>query len=141
MPEGFHARFTSGVTFREEPHVLAAIEQDAQARGLNASTWLREAARESLRARGIDPAQIGARDAGALYDSLEGKKRYACIEAGAIKSMGYYETAPDGWLPVVHEDSEPFDIVRHWRLAPVPRIEPDRVVMVYPVIVKSLEMA
>jgi hypothetical protein len=103
---------------------------------------VRQATRTALQLDGFDPATVSApRDAGALYDLQEGQRRYAWVEAGAIKSMGYFETGPEDWVPVVHEDSEPFDIATHWRLAPVPRIEPDRVVMVYPVIVKSMEFA
>jgi hypothetical protein len=36
------------------------------------------------------------------------------------------------------EDSEPFDPEIHYRLAPTIRIEPERAVRVYPVVLKEL---
>jgi hypothetical protein len=45
------------------------------------------------------------------------------------------------WLPVENEDTQPFDAKLHWRLAPHFRVETDRVVRIYPVVVKSWEHA
>jgi hypothetical protein len=45
------------------------------------------------------------------------------------------------WLPVVNEDSEPFDLKIHWRLPPTYRVEAHRVVRVYPVVIKGWEHA
>ncbi len=45
------------------------------------------------------------------------------------------------WLPVENADSMPFDSAKHWRLKPVFRVEPHRVVRQYPVVVKSMEHA
>jgi hypothetical protein len=36
------------------------------------------------------------------------------------------------WLPLVTEDSQPFDIKLHWRLPPVYTVEADKVRRVYP---------
>jgi hypothetical protein len=86
-----------------------------------------------------------SRGAGTLYDRVEGRQRFARIDGDQIKviSIGYHDAKPEQegrtWLPVVHVDSEPFDIALHWRLAPVYTIEADRVVCTYPVVVKSLE--
>jgi hypothetical protein len=133
-------RFSDRFTIRIQPELFAAVERSALASGQTYSEWSRQRLVEGARAAGFNPAAMQPRDAGALYDLVEGKRRYARIEEGAIKFMGYFETGPEDWLPVVHEDSEPFDIAKHWRLAPVPRIEPDRVVMVYPVVLKSMEL-
>ncbi len=45
------------------------------------------------------------------------------------------------WLPVTHEDSEPFDAATHYRLKPEARIDGDRVVVTYPVVEKNWEYA
>jgi hypothetical protein len=84
-----------------------------------------------------------SRSAGALYDRVDGRQRFARIEGDQIKGMGYHDGRPDEgvWVPVIHEDSEPFNIATHWRLAPHFRIEADRVVCVYPVVLKSWEQA
>jgi hypothetical protein len=86
-------------------------------------------------------------DAGALYDTVEGRQRYALIEDDKLKSISYHDAKPEdgrGWLPVVHADSEPFDLLKHWRLAPTYSIvdiygKLDRVVCTYPVVAKTAE--
>jgi hypothetical protein len=90
-----------------------------------------------------------SRSAGELCDSVEGRQRFARIEGDQIKGMGYHDGRPgDGniYVPVVHEDSEPFDLATHWRLTPhYALIEvagvPDRVICTYPVVVQSPEHA
>jgi hypothetical protein len=53
---------------------------------------------------------------------------------------GYAPGDGDRWLPVVNVDSEPLDRKLHWRLDPLPlRIDGDRVVREYPVVLKSWE--
>lgn len=127
---------------RCSPEVTAAVERAKQRQGVTPSEYIRQAVLERLERDGIDPAQSPARDAGALYDSVNGQQRWAWIEAGEIKAMAYGAEKPaDSWLPVVHVDSEPFDLAQHWRLAPVYTIEAERVVCTYPVVVKSLEYA
>lgn len=138
------SRFSELIQARCQPGFASLVEQAAQARGMSHSEWLRQAARTALQLDGFDPAAIAPRDAGALYDSLEGQQRYAMVEGERIVFMSYHEAKPDDgrdWRPVAHEDSESFDIDRHWRLTPVDRIEADRVVVTYPVVLKSLEHA
>jgi hypothetical protein len=100
-----------------------------------------------LQLDGFDPMTLPPRDAGTLYDAhSDGKRRFARIEDGEIKSVGYYEAAPDDrvWVPVLHEDSEPFDPAKHYRLTPHYTLvseyaTPVRVVVTYPVVPKSME--
>ena len=86
-----------------------------------------------------------SRSAGTLLDCVEGRQRFAQIEGDQIKGIGYHDAKPEQegrtWLPVVHVDSEPLDIARHWRLAPVYTIEADRVVCTYPIVAKGWEHA
>jgi hypothetical protein len=102
-------------------------------------TWLEAGKRQSTSC-----------SAGALYDRMEGRQRWARIEDGdQIKGIGYHDARPDDgnvYVPVVHEDSEPFDIATHWRLAPQYTLVdvdgvPDRVICTYPVVLKSWEHA
>jgi hypothetical protein len=87
-----------------------------------------------------------SRSAGALYDrDTEGRQRFARIKDGEIVGLYYHTEKPEQegyvWLPVVHEDSEPFDIATQWRLAPHYALADDRVICTYPVVPKSLEHA
>lgn len=142
------SRFTSNLYVRCPAVLPAAVESAAQRLCMTASEYVRRSVVERLSADGFNPAQIASHDAGALYDSVNGKQRYALVtDAGAILAIGYHHAKPEAgpddrgrvWLPVVHEDSEPFDISTHWRLAPITRIDPDRVVVTFPVVPKSLE--
>jgi hypothetical protein len=119
------------------------VDQVATAKGINASEYIRRAVADSLRADGVNLSK----SAGELYDARiehgQPQQRYAWVEGDQLRSISYSDAKPeqDGrtWLPVVHVDSEPFDIAAHWRLAPVFTIEADRVVCTFPVIPKSLE--
>jgi len=137
--------FSELIQARCQPGFAALLDKAAQARGMSHSEYLRQAARTALQLDGFDPATIAPRDAGSLCDTVEGRQRYALVEGGKLVTMSYHDDKPeqDGrvWLPVVHEDSEPFDIARHWRLAPVARIEPDKVVVTFPIVIKSMEHA
>jgi hypothetical protein len=85
-----------------------------------------------------------SRSAGTLYDRVEGRQRFARIEGDQIKGIGYHDAKPDDgnvYVPVVHVDSEPFDIARHWRQAPEYTLEADHVICTYPIIAKSWEHA
>ncbi len=131
---------------RCQPGFAALVDRAAQARGTTTSEWLRQAARTALRLDGFDPLVVDQpRDAGALYDLVEGKRCYAWVEGDAIKAMSYSADWPQQegrtWLLVEHEDSEPFDVTKHWRLPPIDRIEADRVVRTFPIVPKSLEFA
>lgn len=132
---------------RVEPELCDAIIDACVARGMSPSEWVRQAARTCAMLEG---ALVAPRDAGSLYDQVEGRQRWARIKDGAIVGLYYHTERPeqDGyvWLPVVHEDSEPFDIAKHWRLAPRYTIvdvyaTPDRVICTYPVVPKSAELA
>jgi predicted transcriptional regulator len=130
---------------RVPPALSALVDQAAAARSQKPPEWVRQAIRTALQLDGFDPAAIAPRDAGALYDG----KRWARIDGGQIKGIGYHDAKPDDgnvWVPVVHEDSEPFDIARHWRLVPHYTLvdvygTPDRVICTYPVVPKSPEFA
>jgi uncharacterized protein (DUF1778 family) len=65
-------RFSDTVTIRVQPEITALVDRAARAKGSKPSEWTRQALLAALRADGLDPAQISARDAGTLCDSLEG---------------------------------------------------------------------
>lgn len=138
-------RFSSRLTIRTEPETLASIDRAAAGRGTKPSEYIRQALRTALALDGFDPGQPAPSpaDAGALYDVVEGKQRFARIDGGNIAAMSYHDERPANgdWRPVQHEDSEPFDLVTKWRLTPITCIEADRVVVTYPVVDKSLEFA
>jgi hypothetical protein len=126
---------------RMAPQLLEAISDAAGQRGMTASAWLREAAMLLARSEGALPA---SRSAGELYDrDADGRQRWARIESGEIKSMTRSAAKPDDriWVPVHHQDSQPFDIATQWRLKPHFVIEADRVVCLYQVVAKSWEHA
>lgn len=78
-----------------------------------------------------------SKPAGELYDSIEGKQRFAWVDGDEIRSVGYFQAKPEDegrtWLPVRHVDSEPFNIAKHWREKPVITIAGDHVRCEYPV--------
>lgn len=93
---------------------------------------------------------VTSRSAGALYDrDTEGRQRFARIDGDQIKGIGYHDDRTgDGnvYVPVVHEDSEPFDPATHWRLAPHYTLvevagAPDSVICTYPIVAKGWEQA
>lgn len=137
-------RFEQLIQFRAPANLSAAIDQAAKKKCQSKSDYLRQSVISQLEADGIQLSQPSP-DAGSLYDRLsDGRSRYALIVGDDIAGMHYFDAKPeDGrtWLPVVHVDSEPFDILKQWRLAPVYSIEADRVVCTYPVVAKSLEFA
>jgi len=139
-------RYSDSLTLRCQPEVSALIDRAALHKGCKPSEYVRQGVLAALRADGFDPSQdVAPRDAGSLYDLVDGQRRYALIEGGQVVTMSYHATDPaaDGrdWRPVTHRDSEPFDIVKHWRLQPEPTIEADGVVVTYPVVLKAAEMA
>jgi hypothetical protein len=120
--------------------IRSLVEMAAQTQGVTPSEYIRRCVVGSLQADGLKVSPT----AGELYDiRADGQTRFAMVENGKIVFVSYHDAKPEQesrvWMPVVHEDSEPFDIVRHWRLAPVFTIEADRVVCTFPVIPKSLE--
>ncbi|MDE5460197.1 hypothetical protein [Bradyrhizobium sp. CSS354] len=122
---------------RCQPVMNDMIERAATSKGTRPAEYIRQTLLAGLRADGFDPTA-----AGSLYDIVEGKQRYALVVGDDIAGITYHHAKPeDGrtWLPVVHVDSEPFDIARHWRLTPVYSIEGGRVVCTYPIVSKTLE--
>lgn len=133
-------RYSEALTVQVQPGFRSLIDKAALSAGAKPTEWARQALAEALRASGIDPAPKPAPTAGALYDSVEGRQRFAWVEAGEIKAMSYSDDRPaDDWLPVVHVDSEPFDAALHWRLTPAYSIEGDHVRCEYSVVSKSVE--
>lgn len=133
-------KFEQLVQFRAPANMSAAIDRAARQKCQSKSDYLRQSMMRQLKADGVSLS-----DAGSLYDRLsDGKQRFALIVGDDIAGLSYHDSKPDdgrNWIPVVHVDSEPFDIERHWRLAPVYAIEAGRVVCTYPVVTKSLEFA
>jgi hypothetical protein len=135
--------FSELIQARCQPGFAALVERAAEARGLSHSEYVRQAARTALALDGFDPATIAPRDAGSLWNLIEGQRHWALVIDGAVKAMHRAADAPADeqggtWLPIEYEDSEPFDDAAHWRMAPVTSIEAGRVVRTYPVIPKSL---
>lgn len=137
-------KFEQLMQFRIPTNMSAAIDHAAKQKCQSKSDYVRQSVVRQLEADGIAiPHAIP--DAGALYDRLaDGRRRYALIIGDDIAGISYHDGRPDdgrNWIPVVHVDSEPFDVERHWRLAPIYAIEAGRVVCTYPVVAKSLELA
>jgi hypothetical protein len=119
------------------------IELASQSRCMTPSEYIRRSVMERLQADGFDPATIAPRDAGSLYNVIAGDRHWALVVDGAVKAMHRSADKPEDeqggiWLPIEYEDSEPFDDVAHWRMAPVTSVEAGRVVRTYPVISKTL---
>src|SRR5262245_656753 len=59
------------------------------------------------------------RSAGELHDCIEGRQRFAQVEGDQIKGISYFDAKPDDgnvYVPVLHPDTEPFDLPKHWRV-------------------------
>jgi hypothetical protein len=143
MAEGF---FSDELRFRCTPELALIVRQAARQDGLKPSEFMRQGIVAMVKEKGF--ALSPSKSAGELYDVMEGKQRWALVTpAGAVLFMGYADKPESDpaergvWLPIVHEDSQPLDPALHWRLAPTARIETDRVVVTYPVVEKSLEIA
>ena len=142
-------RYSDVVATRMAPELREAIQDAAAMRGQKPAEWVRRALWTALALDGFNPATVLPRDAGSLYDVLDGRQRWARIEGDQIKGMAYHDAKPRAgqvYVPVLHVDSEPFDAARHWRLPPHYTLvseygTPVRVVCTYPVVVKSLEHA
>ncbi|MGY4413216.1 hypothetical protein ACVWW4_004952 [Bradyrhizobium sp. LB7.1] len=136
-------KFEQLVQFRVPTNMSAAIDHAAKQKCQSKSDYVRQSVVRQLEADRIAIPDAAA--AGALYDRLaDGRQRYALIVGDDIAGISYHDSKPDdgrNWMPVLHVDSEPFDMARHWRLAPVYAIEDGRVVCTYPVVAKSLEFA
>ncbi|MEH2627070.1 hypothetical protein V1292_005125 [Bradyrhizobium sp. AZCC 1719] len=142
-------RYSETIMIRCQPEITALVDRAARARGSKPSEYVRQALLAGLRADGFDPTPKPSPTAGALYDSLEGRERWAWIDGDEIKSVSYFATNPNEmddqkalgrtWLPVKHFDSKSFIEALHWREKPVITIAGDHVRCEYPVVLKSLE--
>lgn len=143
---------SNSLTVRLEPQLCDAVIDAASHRGMTASEWVRQAARTCAMLEGTWNVDTQPRDAGTLYDCVDGKRRWARIVGDEIVGLYYHAEKPaleregDVWVPVVHEDSEPFDTATHWRLNPHCTLvdvygTPDRVIVTFPVVDKSVERA
>jgi hypothetical protein len=123
-------RFSQHLFVRVTPGVKAAVDEAAARKGISQVHWARAVITAALRAEGIDLADA----------------QYALVRDGKIVGGPSFNPARDHrggeWLPIENEDSEPFDKALHWRLKPLPlRIDGDRVVREYPVVLKGQEHA
>jgi hypothetical protein len=85
-------RYTEALTVQVQPGFRSLIDTVARRAGTKPTEWTRHALTEALRAAGADPASIAPRDAGALYDSVNGQQRYALVTpAGKILAMSYHD--------------------------------------------------
>lgn len=144
------SRFERLLQIRFPDHVAPMVASAAGRHGTQTSQYVRQAVYERLRADGFDPTPIAAHSAGRLYDRLsDGKTRWALVAEGAVVDLSYFAIDPNKaeeqiamgrtWLPVFHEDSQPFEAAQHFRLTPEARIDGDRVVVTYPVVEKNWE--
>jgi hypothetical protein len=142
-------RFEQLVQFRVSANLSAAIDQAAKQRCQSKSDYVRQSIITQLETDGVAVARA-SRDAGSLYDRLsDGKTRWGLVADGAVADLSYFAADPNKaeeqialgrtWLPVSHEDSEPFEAARHFRLKPEARIDGDRVVVTYPIVEKHWE--
>jgi hypothetical protein len=130
-------RFPNLLQARCPSAIPPLIELAAQSRCMTPSEYIRRCVIERLRADGfnIEPQQYALVENGSL--ALVGRANNQRIAIVTELDEGDART----WLPVETEDSEPFDPVRHWRLAPTYRVDGERVVRTYPIVLKSLEHA
>lgn len=129
------ARFTESLRIRCPASLPVAIDAAAARNLMTASEYIRRSVIDRLRSDGfnIEPQQYALVENGSL--ALVGRPNNLRIAIVTKLDEGDTRT----WLPVETEDSEPFDPIRHWRLAPTYRVDGERVVRTYPVIEKSLE--
>jgi hypothetical protein len=135
-------RFNDTLTLRVQPALVAAIDQAARARGQKASEWTRNAVRTALALDGISteaPTQYALVSGDRILTTWIGAK--PDITDVDFHPAGYAPADGGRWLPIENEDSEPFNSKLHWRLAPTYRVEADRVVRTYPVVLKGWEHA
>jgi len=106
----------------------------AERKGLTVSAYLRSIADAALASEGFPV----------------GEQQYCLVKDGELLATSFKPSKSDidrlggdaAWLPIENEDNAPFDPAKHWRLKPLPlRLDGDRVVRTYPVVVKSMEHA
>jgi hypothetical protein len=107
---------------------VAALADAAKHSGVTLSAFIRQASYGASRALGFDPTAMPS-DGGA------GVQQWALVVGDEVKSLHQgdkLENEQGGrWLPVVYQDSGPFDPELHCRLAPWIRVEASRVIRTY----------
>jgi len=73
---GEPVRFSDSITIRCQPEVTALVELAAQRRGQKPAEYVRQALLTGIRLDGFNPPTVAPRDAGPLYDSLNGAQPY-----------------------------------------------------------------
>lgn len=68
-------RYSDSLTVRCQPALTAMIARAAKARSTRPAEYVRQTLLAGLRADGFDLAAMPARDAGTLYDVLNGRRR------------------------------------------------------------------
>jgi hypothetical protein len=105
------------------------LKAAAERKGLTVSAYLRLLADAALAAEGFPVTE----------------QQYCLVIDGELISTSFKPVKDDRggeWLPIENEDNQPFDPALHWRLKPLPlRLDGDRVVRTYPVVVKSWDHA
>lgn len=75
-------RFQRLVQFRVPDSLSDTLGAAADKNLQSKSEYVRQSVLTALRADGFDPATVPVRDAGALYDVLNGQRRYALVTPG-----------------------------------------------------------
>lgn len=153
---GKPSRYTALIQARCTPAHLAQVNRAAKARGMIHAQYVRLAVGKLMQLDGFDDPEAAEaeqpRDAGSLYNVIGGQRCYALVSGGRVLVVtsrldavpdlfdanhypaGYAPSGGDRWVPITFEDSQPFDIERHYREAPAYRIDADKVVRVYQVV-------
>lgn len=106
------------------------LKAAAERKGLTVSAYLRSIADAALASEGFPVAE----------------QQYCLVRGGELILTSFKPAKdPDGgeWLPIENIDEPgPFNPETHWRLKPLPlRLDGDRVVRVYPTVLKSGALA
>ncbi|SEB94561.1 hypothetical protein [Bradyrhizobium erythrophlei] len=130
-------RYSEALTIRCQPEIAQLLQQASLRKGSKPAEYLRQALLTALRLDGFEPTgsltQYALVSAGELVLSRDGNP---------IVTLRPMPEDRGQWLPVENEDTEPFDPAQHWRLNPLPlRVDGERVVRTYPVVLKSQEHA
>jgi len=129
------ATFEQLIQFRAPSNLSKAIDRAASQRCQSKSDYIRQALVDRLQADGGSPL---------------GEQQYCLVKDGELIATSFKTSKADidrlggdaAWLPVENEYNAPFDPEKHWLLKPLPlRLDGDRVVRTYPVVVKSMEHA
>src|SRR5260370_38782783 len=109
-------RYSDAITVRMQEGAAAFVQAKAREIGTKAAEIPRQALLAGLKSIGFDPAPVAPRDAGALYNVSEGKRRYALVDGDRdrlITWTDYVSETPtaadkaphDGavWLPLEFE--------------------------------------